>query len=64
MSPAQLALAWVLREPGVAAIPKAARPEHVRADVAASRLPVPAAALDALDAAFPPPTRKRRLEII
>ena len=61
---AQLALAWVLRTPGVCAIPKAARIEHVRANVEAAKLSLDADVLAELDAAFPPPTRKQRLEVI
>jgi diketogulonate reductase-like aldo/keto reductase len=61
VAPAQLALAWVLAQPGVIAIPKAVRAEHLRADRAAAELPLDAAALAALDRLFPPPRRKRPL---
>ena len=61
--PAQLALAWVLRNPNVVAIPKATRPEHVRANRAAADLSLDAAVLAALDVAFPPPARKVRLAL-
>ena len=63
-SPAQVALAWVLREANVAAIPKSARAEHVRANRQAADLVLDAAALAQLDRAFPPPRRKRALEMI
>ncbi len=36
-TPAQIALAWLLHQPGVVAIPKAVQPAHVRANRAASR---------------------------
>ena len=58
VDPAQAALAWVLRDPAIVAIPKATRLEHVRANRAAADLALDAAAIAALDAAFPPPRRK------
>lgn len=63
-TPAQVALAWVMRWPGVIAIPKAVRPEHVRQNRAALDIALTAADLRQLDAAFPPPRRKQRLEMI
>ena len=63
-TPAQVALAWVLRDPRVCAIPKAAREEHVRANRAAADLTLDADALAALDRAFPPPRRKTALAMI
>lgn len=63
-SPAQVAVAWVLRQAHVAAIPKAARVGHVRANRQALDLVLDAAALAELDRAFPPPARKRALEMI
>jgi len=61
---AQVALAWVLRRPGVVAIPKAGSEAHVRANAAARELELDDEALAALDRAFPPPGRKRPLEMI
>lgn len=63
-TPAQVALAWVLRQPGVVAIPKAARVEHVREDRGALDLHLSSEDLNELDDAFPPPTRKTPLEMI
>ena len=63
-TPAQVALAWTMRHPGVCSIPKAARLEHVRANHAAAGLALDAGALAELDRAFPPPRRKRALEMI
>ncbi len=63
-TPAQVALAWVMRRPGVIAIPKAVRPEHIRQNRAALDIALTAADLKQLDAAFPPPRRKQRLEMI
>ncbi len=55
VSSAAVALAWVLRHDHVFTIPKAARPEHVRANAAAADLALDAEDLKALDEAFPPP---------
>jgi diketogulonate reductase-like aldo/keto reductase len=63
-TPAQTALAWVLRAPGVIAIPKAARPEHVRENRGALSLRLTPDDLAVLDRAFPPPTRKQPLELL
>ena len=63
IAPAQLALAWLLAS-GVAAIPKAAAPAHLRENAAAREVTLEPSVLAALDAAFPPPDSKRALEII
>ena len=62
-TPAQIALAWLLAQEGVAAIPKAARDEHVRANRAAADIALTKADLAEIDAAFPPPSRKQPLAI-
>jgi len=54
-SAAQVALAWVLRRPGVIAIPKAVQATHLRENLAAATLELDAQALHAIDGAFPPP---------
>ena len=54
-SAAQVALAWLLRRPGVMAIPKAVREAHQRENLAALAIDLDAAALRAIDAAFAPP---------
>jgi diketogulonate reductase-like aldo/keto reductase len=54
-SAAQVALAWVLRRPGVIAIPKAVRAAHLRENLAAASIELDAEALQAIDAASPPP---------
>ncbi len=61
--PAAVALAWVLRQPGVVTIPKATNPEHVRANIKALDVKLDAADLAALDAAFPPPKRSSALDM-
>jgi diketogulonate reductase-like aldo/keto reductase len=63
-TPAQVALAWVLRQPGVIAIPKSGSPERVRENRAALEIKPGAADLAELDEAFAPPTRKIALEMI
>ncbi|MCC6204856.1 MAG: aldo/keto reductase [Hyphomicrobiales bacterium] len=63
-TPAQIALAWVMRDDGVIAIPKASRQEHVRDNRAALDIRMTPRDLTDLDAVFPPPSRKRGLEMI
>jgi diketogulonate reductase-like aldo/keto reductase len=60
---AAVALAWVLRQPGVVTIPKATKPEHVRANITALDVKLDAEDLAALDAAFPPPKRAAALDM-
>ena len=64
VTPAQVALAWTLRHPGIISIPKASDLAHVRENAAAATLALGADDLAALDAAFPPPRRKRHLEML
>jgi diketogulonate reductase-like aldo/keto reductase len=64
VKPFQIALAFVLRRPEVIAIPKAGTEAHVRENRAAADVELDAQDLAALDAAFPPPRRKRPLEMI
>lgn len=63
VDPAAVALAWVLRQPGVITIPKAVKPDHVRANMKALDVKLDAGDLAALDAAFPPPKRAAPLDI-
>lgn len=60
----QVALAWVLRRPDMIAVPKAGNPRHVAANARALELVLDEEDLAAIDAAFPPPSRKRPLEMI
>lgn len=64
VTPAQIALAWALRQPGMLVIPKASDPGHVRANAAARELVLTARDLRDLDAAFPFPTRKEPLGVL
>lgn len=63
VDPGAIALAWVLRQPGVVAIPKAVKPEHVRANLQALDVTLSADDLKALDEAFPPPKRAVPLDM-
>jgi len=60
----QVALAWVLRDPRVIAIPKASDEAHVRANRKALDIALSPEDLGAIDADFPPPTRKTRLAML
>ena len=61
---AQVALAWLLRQDGVVAIPKAVRPDHVRENRAALDLKLTPTDLAEIETAFPPPRRKTPLAIV
>ncbi|SDB15076.1 aldo/keto reductase [Belnapia rosea] len=63
-TPAQVAIAWTLRQPQVISIPKAADAAHIRLNAAAAGLRLAPEDLAALDAAFPPPRRKRALAML
>ncbi|MBN9249889.1 MAG: aldo/keto reductase [Mesorhizobium sp.] len=63
-SPAEIALAWTMREDGAIAIPKAVRAQHVRDNIAALDIVLTAEDLADLDKAFPPPRGRRPLEMI
>jgi diketogulonate reductase-like aldo/keto reductase len=63
-TPAQVALAWVLRQDGVIAIPKAGTVDHVHENRRALDLELTQQDLAALDRAFPPPTRALPLEVL
>lgn len=57
VTPAQVALAWLLQQDGVIAIPKAVSARHVRENAAALELVLHPDDLMALDQAFEPPRR-------
>jgi diketogulonate reductase-like aldo/keto reductase len=64
VSPAQVALAWLLRRPGVLAIPKAASLAHVRDNRAAMDLELTEDDVALLEHSFPKPARRRPLEML
>ena len=61
---AQLALAWLVAQPGVMAIPKATSEVHLRENLAVRDLVLDDAERAALDRAFAPPRRKTPLRMI
>jgi diketogulonate reductase-like aldo/keto reductase len=64
VTPAQVALAWVLGHDGVVAIPEAGTVAHVRENAAARGLALTPEDHAELDAAFPAPTRPVALEML
>jgi diketogulonate reductase-like aldo/keto reductase len=63
-SPAQVALAWLLRRDGMMVIPKATQPEHVRDNRGALDLRLTADDLAVIDRAFPPPKGRSALGML
>jgi diketogulonate reductase-like aldo/keto reductase len=63
-TPAQIALAWLLRQESTIVIPKASRPEHVRDNRGALGVQLTTEDLTALDGAFPPPKGKTSLGML
>ena len=63
-TPAQLALAWLLAQPGVVTIPKSASRERVNENFAALQVELSPKMLADLDRAFPPPRAKQPLEML
>ena len=61
---AQIALAWVLAQPGVIAIPKSGSAAHVRENHAAAQIRLTAEDMAHLNQAFPAPTRRESLEML
>ncbi|AYQ30364.1 MULTISPECIES: aldo/keto reductase [unclassified Polaromonas] len=62
--PAQAALAWLLAQDGVIAIPKTGHPDRLRENVAAAQVQLSGEQLAELDALFRPPSRATPLEMI
>lgn len=63
-SPAQLALAWLLAQPGVVTIPKSASRARVEENFAALQVKLTPKTLADLDRAFPRPRTKQPLEML
>ncbi|GHJ53117.1 hypothetical protein Nm8I071_24240 [Nonomuraea sp. TT08I-71] len=63
-TPAQVALAWLLRQDRVAAIPRSSNPEHTRENAEARDLHLSEEDVAALDTAFPPPAGPQPLEML
>jgi diketogulonate reductase-like aldo/keto reductase len=64
MTAGQAALAWLLRQSDVIAIPKTSDPQRLRDNLAAAAFELDAAQLAELDALFPPPAGPSALEMI
>jgi diketogulonate reductase-like aldo/keto reductase len=63
-TPAQLAIAWLLAQPGVVTIPKSASRERVKENFGAIDVKLSPQILAELDRAFPPPEGKQALEML
>ena len=63
-TPAQIALAWLLRQDDMMVIPKATSLDHVRENRAALDIELSKADLAELDQAFPPPRGAQPLEML
>ncbi len=63
-TPAQVAIAWVLRHDRGCALPKASTPAHARENRDALELVLSGEDLELLDREFPPPKQPRPLEMI
>ena len=63
-TPVQVALAWILRQDGVMAIPRTGSAAHVTENHGALSITLSPHDLEALDRAFPPPQGAQSLEMI
>jgi diketogulonate reductase-like aldo/keto reductase len=63
-TPAQLAIAWLLAQPGVVTIPKSASRERVKENFGALEVKLSPKVLAELDRAFPPPKGEQPLEML
>lgn len=61
---AQIALAWVLRQPEVIAIPKASTEKHVRENARSIQIKLTKQDLADLDKEFPPPKSRQKLPVL
>ncbi len=64
MTPAQVALAWLLAADDVIVIPKTGRRQRLQENYTAVERPLTSAQLVELDRLFPPPTGPRPLEML
>lgn len=63
-TPAQLALAWVMAQPGVVTIPKSSTRDRVKENLGALDVKLTPEITAELDRAFPPPKGKQTLEML
>jgi diketogulonate reductase-like aldo/keto reductase len=64
MTPAEVALAWLLTEDDIIVIPKSARRERLQENLGALKFRLTPEQLAELDRIFPPPSRPRPLEML
>lgn len=64
VTPAQIAIAWLLHQQDVIVIPKASSITHVEQNRGAADLQLTTDELEALDVAFPPPAKPTPLEML
>lgn len=64
ISVAQLLLAWIIRQTGVLAIPKASSVEHVKENAQALEITLSDEDVTHIDRAFPPPQNKQPLDVV
>jgi diketogulonate reductase-like aldo/keto reductase len=64
LTAAQVALAWLLAQPGVIAIPKAVKTHHLRENLAAAELVLSTSEQELIEARFPAPKAKTPLAMI
>lgn len=64
LTAAQVALAWVIGQPGVVAIPKASSLAHLQENLAAEQVALSEHELRLIDSRFPAPKKKTRLSMI
>lgn len=64
VTPAQVVLAWALRQDGLIAIPKAVEPTHLRLNAEAMALQLRDEDLALIDTAYPAPARKQYLQMV
>ena len=64
MTPAQVALAWLLARDDIIAIPKTGHPDRLRENIGALSHTLTAEQLATLDSIFPPPKGPRALEML
>jgi diketogulonate reductase-like aldo/keto reductase len=64
VSPAQIAIAWLLQPRDVIVIPKSSHPDRIRENYAALEIVLTQADLDELNQAFPPPRTAKPLEML
>jgi diketogulonate reductase-like aldo/keto reductase len=63
-TPAQIALAFLLERDGVMAIPKSSNPQRVEENRGSIDLEITDEDWAVLDTAFPPPSRKKSLDML